>query len=1093
MRNLKKFLALVLSMMMVLSLFVTASATSIDKDGKGQSFGDTAETEFLTAIEVLNGMDVLKGDADPATGALTGNFRPTANITRAEVAALVFRLSTGMTGVNDADHYAQYGNFSDVKKDAWYAGYVGYCANAGYIKGYAGEYGPFGPSDPVTGYQALAMILRAMGYGVNGEFEGTNWQLNVSAVGTQTKILDNINNTHFGGATLQAAAQRQVVAEIYYQAALTPTVVYTPAYGYQTNNMTNANTNQGSLGWQNFGLTKETRIVLGNQATGETNTLVGALTSKGDYAYEYPFVNVVNEEGTVVRTTEGRTLKVETGIELFGHKVEVHYDGRGAVTSAARTYAISDQANSTIVYAKDNDLLDELGSAAADAKFTVDKFNGAHTSDRYGRIDWDTPQGVNAADFTPVDSSYFSNATDATIKEDVDGSLPYGIDDVNGAGPEEGSYFMLISNSTNSKLDVVITLAPELARITEHNTTVTPNTLRLSGKSDVAMLGTPIKPSTFGENDDGVVRMNSLTATSDKTLGDLVVAWEIKGTNYTLNYNGEVVKGNTNEYFYQLDKVEKTLTGVVQTYNPDNGTVTLVGGKQLRFTLLPIINEAVSAPTDPNNSDLYFYNGVEYTFYLDPTDETRYVTYDQGHGYEFLYATFADHETGALGTGTISYAVTGVNWNGDRVLIQPFTSIDKVGVNGTSYEALTIAKKNMGGATNTVGNEMQAGLYTGYGYNAETKDLDVEVAGVTADNWDTRTDGTYWDGKLTSDFDMDDTDGEGVWTVDKGNVADGWADQTVTNRGGLVGQLLLTPSTKFILVSGTGSATLNVDIRNGIADLLRDSNSVTIDVNRYKRDASNVIEEQLADYNVYYQVADEQFNNWYKDQYGISYSDDNYMVKTVILPLEAVEWSSKDNLYFTNKVNATGVYLADTSAATTSIRQFELYQNGERGLYFIDTAKSYTSHADNWAVAADTDIGMFFELVQIDTKNGTPIYQAIEMDYPELDNVYWSQNSKTVCDVDLKYDYTAVNNVNTARLTQRGNFTVHSTPGSLSNVYNVTGAKVVNLSGVGTINSVQTLNNAVSIGYDVTVAIVNDGHSVSIIYVTAVDDTAVVK
>ena len=75
--------------------------------------------------------------------------------------------------------------------------------------------------------------------------------------------------------------------------------------------------------------------------------------------------------------------------------------------------------------------------------------------------------------------------------------------------------------------------------------------------------------------------------------------------------------------------------------------------------------------------------------------------------------------------------------------------------------------------------------------------------------------------------------------------------------------------------------------------------------------------------------------------------------------------------------------------------------------------------------------------------------------------------------MDYKYEYFAVNNTSTARIN--------------GDVYNVTNAQVVNLSGTGTITNVQELNNAVSVGYDVTVAIVNNGLQVSLIYVTDVN------
>ena len=1115
MRNLKKFLALVLSMMMVLSLFVTASATSIDKDGKDQSFTDTDGVEFLEAIEVLNGMDVLKGRAS-ADGSTVLGFFPNEQITRAEVAALVFRLSTGMTGTDAANHYAQYGNFSDVDKNAWYAGYVGYCANAGYIKGYdPGEGGRFGPSDPVTGYQALAMILRAMGWGVNGEFEGTNWQLNVASVGTQTGILDNINSTHFGGATLQQAAVRQVVAEIYLQAAMTNCVVWTPAYGYQTTYAAvGTGATKASLGWVNFGLSRTTRIVLGNQATGENYTLMGTPVANDSQdiedanaalAYTYQRNNYDEDNNLTGYSNITKAFKVDTGIDYFGHKVQVYFNGKDG--QPFQTYAIYDKATEKIVYSEDGDIQEgTLGKLAADNGFPVNKQYGAYISDRYDQI---TGRSITAKEFTSfedeVGSFPWSTATDTEISEDTNANTlgnaptgkPYGTDASTDTtspdkdnGKEAGTYYKLINNGNG--LDLVITLAPELAVITEQNTTAGTKTLRLSGDADKWMPAGGVKPSTFGVNDDGIIRVNSLTATSDKTLGDLVVAWEIKGTNYSVDYNGKLIKDKNDQYFYQLDKCDWTITGVVETYNAQTGTVTLKDGKTLKFTTLPIVNNAVPGPND-KDSELYFYNGVEYTFYLDITDASgkTYVKAEQGHGYKFLYTTYGDFDMGALGSGDLGYYAMGVDWDGNIVTPQQFTTIDGVKAAGDNYEALTIAKKNLGSANNTTGrpgNEIMAGYYTGYAYDASSKDLNTADAGRPVDNWintDGYQDGWFWDGKIVSDQSGDNTSGE--WDVNKANVADGWAAESITNR---IGSHLLTEDTKFILVSGTGTSTLKVDIRNGISGLLGAYDSVNIDVKRFDNDGI-----QMADYNAYFQVFDETYNNIYTNNSALDYSDDNYIVKTVILPLEIVTWTSSNNLYFTNKLKETDTILAGYHGEATDVRQFELWQNGVKGYYFIDLTKSTSVFEYNKPVTDDNKIGMFYALSKVDESNGTPIYKAIQMTDPELSNVWDSNNSRTICNVDLKYDYTAVNNVNTARLTQLSNYDQAGMINYLGNpgdqdVYNVTGAVVADLTGTG-LASVGDLNNAVSIGYDITVAVVNNGHTVTHIYVTNVDASGV--
>ena len=229
----KKLLALVLALVMTLSLCTISNAAFTDaKD---------VDASYEEAVAVLNGMGVFKGYED-------GSFKPEGSITRAEVAAIVYRLYTGDVKDKQAGLYAGYGKFDDMAGAAWAAGYVGFCANAGFVKGYGN--GKFGPSDPVTGYQALAMILRAVGYGKNGEFEGADWELHVAQIAQQLKVLKNVK-----GVSLKAAASRELVAELLFQvAAYVDTVEYTPAFGYVANTVVTAKAE--TLGEKNFNLTK---------------------------------------------------------------------------------------------------------------------------------------------------------------------------------------------------------------------------------------------------------------------------------------------------------------------------------------------------------------------------------------------------------------------------------------------------------------------------------------------------------------------------------------------------------------------------------------------------------------------------------------------------------------------------------------------------------------------------------------------------------------------------------------------------------------------------------------------------------------------
>ena len=214
MRNLKKVLSLVLCVAMMLSVMVmgTGAASFTDQD----EFSDN----YAEAAEVLTGMGVINGYED-------GSFQPKDNITRAEVAAMIYRVATGDVDSGHPGMTAGANYFTDVSEDDWYAGYVNYCADAGYIKGF--EDNTFRADENVTGYQVLAMILRAVGYDKNNEYTGVNWTLNVASTAMDLKLLKNVDSS----VSLTAEATRELVAEFIFQAIRpgTYTVDYVPAVG----------------------------------------------------------------------------------------------------------------------------------------------------------------------------------------------------------------------------------------------------------------------------------------------------------------------------------------------------------------------------------------------------------------------------------------------------------------------------------------------------------------------------------------------------------------------------------------------------------------------------------------------------------------------------------------------------------------------------------------------------------------------------------------------------------------------------------------------------------------------------------------------
>ena len=158
----KKFLALVLALVMTMSL-VTISAGAED-------FTDDSTITYGEAVDVMTAVGVVGGYAD-------GSFNPTAGLTRGAAAKIICNMILGPTTAealvaNDAP-------FSDVAADNVFAGYIAYCVNEGIISGYAD--GTFRPAAPLTGYAFMKMLLGALGYDAAIEgYTGANWSINVA-------------------------------------------------------------------------------------------------------------------------------------------------------------------------------------------------------------------------------------------------------------------------------------------------------------------------------------------------------------------------------------------------------------------------------------------------------------------------------------------------------------------------------------------------------------------------------------------------------------------------------------------------------------------------------------------------------------------------------------------------------------------------------------------------------------------------------------------------------------------------------------------------------------------------------------------------
>ena len=901
MRNLKKFLALVLAMIMAMSLMVTANAAG--------NYSDMADVtpQFVEAVDVLSGMKVFQGDEK--------GFRPGDTITRAEVATIVYRLATGDATGEREKLYSTYGNFADVKPDDWFAGAVGYCANAGYIKGKTPT--TFAPYEKVTGYEALAMILRAVGYDKNGEFTGATWETNVASLATQLELVKNINATRYAG-TLHAAARRDVVAELLFQSALIPTVTYTPAFGYQTGNISSG-VDTRTLGYKYYGLADATRVILGNQATGEDGvTKLGNLAGEKrvDYnpnyggtqdnlvfnwtEYTYPGVQLgTTPAGAKVYAPEGISLNYTTGLDLFGHKVKVWYDARG--NGAHNVYDLKDKAVSSAIVGgtadginlSDTTQVDFVGSSLQKAGFYI--WGSYFYSDSFSRIE--------------------GNADNTAITEDT--SAGEAQERFTAGGYTLTAYPARVWKAINngSGLDVLINVNCEVAEISE--------------KDDVSATKTiELRESRFGDaaadnsSANGTIAQSTVQPASAMVLGNTVVATQV--TRRT-NSNWTSV--------YWLDTPTKTVTGNIISYDPITGAITMEGGTNYKRTI--IWNDALMSGletynpknlTDGSNTTMPY---GQYTVTLDT--QGNWLRAERAYNNNFIYGTYLDYNT-QLGTSTFVYKMVGVDMDGKMTtteLTRYITDANNSNLSGV------LSSGEMGSVGMPYHNVFNANGLVPRSTDSTTVDyMGFIINGKTVDNrdqslWDiARIQSLAADSNVNSTgfYDFQVTAPTTITTNDiqmTVKALDTDADGTNANP-----YLYFTEQTKFIVINknGYGTDTLQPKVYTGISELLGNAQSVTL--------SDTDLEEILFT----------SSNYIYANTGAVA-----KQVDTIFIPETELSYSNGVSTYFIHNTSS-----AITDSGSNSAKLYTVYQGGESSTVWIAAGFEGSARDQFWTL---TDTG----------------------------------------------------------------------------------------------------------------------------------------
>ena len=170
----KKFLSLVLALVMTMSL-VTVSAGAKD-------FTDGSKIQYPEAVDVMSAVKVIDGYTD-------GAFKPSDTLTRGAAAKIICNLILGPTTA--AALVADTAPYKDVPTNHTFAGYIAYCQKEGIISGYAD--GTFRPAASLTGYAFMKMLLGALGYDAEVEqYTGPNWSVNVAKRALNIGLADDL-------------------------------------------------------------------------------------------------------------------------------------------------------------------------------------------------------------------------------------------------------------------------------------------------------------------------------------------------------------------------------------------------------------------------------------------------------------------------------------------------------------------------------------------------------------------------------------------------------------------------------------------------------------------------------------------------------------------------------------------------------------------------------------------------------------------------------------------------------------------------------------------------------------------------------------
>jgi hypothetical protein len=185
----RKLIALVLTAVILAGLAGSAAAQT-------SGFPDVTDSALARDIAVLQMLGVINGDEN-------GNFNPAGTLTRAQFCKMA------VVAMGKGEQAALYKNrtiFPDVRSGHWARGYINY-AVTGETKLIIGNSdGTFKPDSPITGAQAVTILLRMLAY--EDADAGMLWPDGYLALAADKRLTDGINLTAPNAPMSRADAAR---------------------------------------------------------------------------------------------------------------------------------------------------------------------------------------------------------------------------------------------------------------------------------------------------------------------------------------------------------------------------------------------------------------------------------------------------------------------------------------------------------------------------------------------------------------------------------------------------------------------------------------------------------------------------------------------------------------------------------------------------------------------------------------------------------------------------------------------------------------------------------------------------------------------